>query len=40
MTIGRITLVDRVAPPEDVAADPRVAVLLGDLNELLEKPGV
>ena len=33
--IARITLVDRVAPPEDVAADPRVTVVLGDLSALL-----
>ncbi len=35
--IGRITLVDRAAPPDDLVADPRVAVLTGDLNELLEQ---
>ena len=34
--IGRITLVDRVAPPADVAADARIAVLTGDLTALLE----
>ena len=36
-TIGRITLVDRALPPDDVAADPRIAVLTGDLNALLEE---
>lgn len=36
VAIGRITLVDRALPPDDVAADPRVAVLVGDLNALLE----
>lgn len=35
--ISRITLVDRAAPPADVAADPRIAVLMGDLNALLEE---
>ncbi|MDB5885568.1 MAG: NAD-dependent epimerase/dehydratase [Polaromonas sp.] len=35
--IGRITLVDRAAPPADVLADPRIAVLTGDLNGLLEE---
>lgn len=34
--ITRITLVDRALPPDDLMADPRVAVLTGDLNELLE----
>ena len=37
VAIGRITLVDRASPPDDLAADPRIAVLIGDLNELLEK---
>ena len=37
VSIGRITLVDRAAPPDDLAADPRVAVLIGDLNAILEK---
>jgi nucleoside-diphosphate-sugar epimerase len=37
VTIGRITLVDRAAPPDDLLADPRVAVLSGDLNTLLEQ---
>ncbi|MDB5743831.1 MAG: NAD-dependent epimerase/dehydratase [Polaromonas sp.] len=35
--IGRITLVDRVAPPADLTADPRIAMLTGDLNDLLEE---
>lgn len=35
--IGQITLVDRAAPPADVMADPRIAVLTGDLNLLLEE---
>ena len=34
--ITRLTLVDRAAPPADLMADPRVAVLTGDLNALLE----
>lgn len=33
--IERITLVDRVAPPADLAADRRIACALGDLNEQL-----
>ena len=33
--IGRITLVDRAPPPADLVADPRIAVLTGDLNTLL-----
>ena len=35
--ISRITLVDRAAPPPDLAADPRIAALTGDLNALLEE---
>ena len=35
--IGRITLVDRAPPPDDLTADPRVAVVIGDLGELLEQ---
>ena len=35
--IARITLVDRAAPPPDLAADPRVAAVTGDLNALLDK---
>lgn len=33
--IARITLVDRAAPPEDLARDPRVKGIIGDLNALL-----
>jgi D-erythronate 2-dehydrogenase len=33
--IARITLADRVAPPNDLVADPRVEVALGDLNAQL-----
>ncbi len=36
--IARITLLDRAAPPSDLAADARVTAITGDLNELL-KPG-
>ena len=35
--IGRITLVDRAAPPADVTGDPRITVLTGDLTALLEE---
>jgi nucleoside-diphosphate-sugar epimerase len=38
LDIGRITLVDRAAPPDDLLADPRVTALIGDLNALLEDP--
>lgn len=34
--IQTITLVDRVAPPPDLAADSRIQSLVGDLNQLLE----
>jgi nucleoside-diphosphate-sugar epimerase len=34
-TITRITLVDRAAPPDDLAADSRVHAIAGDLNALL-----
>ncbi|MDP2818067.1 MAG: NAD-dependent epimerase/dehydratase family protein [Polaromonas sp.] len=34
--ITRITLVDRAAPPADLAADSRVHAMEGDLNALLE----
>jgi nucleoside-diphosphate-sugar epimerase len=34
--IARITLVDRAPPPADLLADPRIKVLTGDLNALLE----
>jgi nucleoside-diphosphate-sugar epimerase len=33
--IDSITLVDRAAPPSDLAEDPRVTAVIGDLNELL-----
>jgi D-erythronate 2-dehydrogenase len=33
--ITRITLADRAAPPSDLATDPRVEVVTGDLNALL-----
>jgi nucleoside-diphosphate-sugar epimerase len=36
--ISRITLVDRVAPPADLASDPRIAVALGDLDDQLAAP--
>lgn len=36
--IERITLADRVAPPADVAADPRIEAAVGDLNDQLQ-PG-
>ena len=35
-TIQTITLVDRIAPPADLAQDSRIQSLIGDLNELLE----
>ena len=35
--ITRITLVDRAAPPPELAADPRVTAVVGDLNDLLAK---
>jgi nucleoside-diphosphate-sugar epimerase len=36
-TLQSITLVDRVAPPADLAADCRIQSLVGDLNLLLEE---
>ena len=36
--IERITLADRVAPPADLAADPRIESVVGDLNAQLQ-PG-
>jgi D-erythronate 2-dehydrogenase len=36
--IIRITLADRAAPPADLALDPRVEVVIGDLNALLAPP--
>jgi nucleoside-diphosphate-sugar epimerase len=38
-TIKTITLVDRVAPPAALTADPRIRAVVGDLNELLEGKG-
>jgi nucleoside-diphosphate-sugar epimerase len=35
-TLQSITLVDRVAPPADLAADSRIQSLVGDLNQILE----
>jgi nucleoside-diphosphate-sugar epimerase len=35
-TIQTVTLVDRVAPPAALTADPRVRAVVGDLNQLLE----
>ena len=35
-TIQTITLLDRTAPPADLAADPRIRSVVGDLNQLLE----
>lgn len=34
-TITRLSLVDRAAPPDDLARDPRVRSITGDLNDLL-----
>jgi nucleoside-diphosphate-sugar epimerase len=34
--INAITLVDRIAPPPDLAADSRILTVTGDLNELLK----
>ena len=36
-TIQTITLVDRVAPPADLASDPRIRSVSGDLNQLFEE---
>ena len=36
-TIQTITLLDRAAPPADLAADPRIRAVVGDLNQLLEE---
>ncbi len=33
-TIQSITLVDRVAPPTDLAADSRIRSMTGDLNDI------
>jgi nucleoside-diphosphate-sugar epimerase len=35
--IDTIILIDRVPPPSDLARDPRVSAVVGDLNELLSK---
>jgi nucleoside-diphosphate-sugar epimerase len=37
--LNRVTLVDRVAAPDDLAADERVAAVCGDLGELLGPDG-
>lgn len=37
VSIARITLVDRAAPPADLLADARVGALTGDLNALLQE---
>lgn len=37
-TLARLTLADRVPPPADLAADPRVTAVTGDLVELLSSP--
>jgi nucleoside-diphosphate-sugar epimerase len=34
--VTRLSLVDRVRPPADLAGDPRVAVVVGDLVDLLQ----
>jgi D-erythronate 2-dehydrogenase len=40
-SISKITLADRAAPPSDLAADPRIEVVVGDLNDLLQaKPSL
>jgi D-erythronate 2-dehydrogenase len=33
--VSRVTLIDRAAPPPDLAADARVAVIRGELGDLL-----
>ncbi|MEO8250165.1 MAG: D-erythronate dehydrogenase [Burkholderiales bacterium] len=38
--IDQITLVDRAEPPADLAKNPKVEVVVGDLNELLDKSRV
>jgi D-erythronate 2-dehydrogenase len=37
--LSRVTLIDRSPPPADLAADERVAVIRGDLGELLDPAG-
>ncbi len=36
-SLQSITLVDRVAPPADLAADSRIQSLVGDLNQILDE---
>ncbi len=36
-TIQTITLVDRVAPSSDLTADPRIRLVIGDLNRIFEE---
>jgi D-erythronate 2-dehydrogenase len=36
-SIKRLTLVDRVAPPNDLSADPRVVFIGGDLHDQLQR---
>ncbi|XAH24531.1 D-erythronate dehydrogenase [Xylophilus sp. GW821-FHT01B05] len=36
LPITRITLADRAPPPDDLAADPRIAFVAGDLNALID----
>src|SRR5690242_19184967 len=37
--VSGVTLIDQSAPPADLAADQRVAVVQGDLGELLDRAG-
>jgi nucleoside-diphosphate-sugar epimerase len=37
--LSRVTLIDRLPPPEDLAADERVAAIRGELGELLDPVG-
>ena len=37
--LSRVTIVDRAPTPPDVAADKRVAVVRGDLDQLLDPGG-
>ncbi len=39
-SVSTVTLVDRVGPPADLAADPMVQSVTGDLIDLLQVPGV
>ena len=36
-TIAGVTLVDRAHPPADLSSDPRIRVVVGDLNKLLSR---